>query len=94
MTKTPIQSKTLWFNILTIVAMVLTALMADESFREFIGSKAIILVMATNVVNVILRFQTSTAISIPRANETTATPKRKDSPLDVLKEEFGNSDSF
>ncbi len=69
MAKRPITSKTLWFNILTIVAMVGASLLADETFREIVGSHAIFLIVAINVVNVWLRTQTTKPLGNPEVVE-------------------------
>ena len=58
--KSPVKSKTLWFNILSIVAIVL----ADEHFKNIIGDNTIILFMLQSAVNIGLRFVTKEPVSI------------------------------
>ena len=67
--KKPITSKTLWFNILTTVGMVGASLLADESFRDMVGSHAIFLIVGVNIVNVWLRTQTTKPLGNPEVTE-------------------------
>ena len=69
MVKAPIKSKTLWFNILTIVAMVGASLLADDGFRDIIGNHAIFLIVGVNAVNVWLRTQTIRPLGNPEVEK-------------------------
>lgn len=60
--KSPIKSKTLWFNILSIAAIIL----ADEHFKEIIGNHAAILFVLQSIVNIGLRFVTTKPVKIQR----------------------------
>ena len=83
MTKKPIESKTLWFNILTIVAMVGGSLLADESFRDLIGTNAIFVIVGINIVNMWLRANTTKPLS-----NIKVTKDKKLNPLEqALKDE-------
>ncbi len=62
--KKPIQSKSLWFNTLSIMAMVGGALLADQQFREIIGTNAIYVIIAVNIINMIIRSYTIKPISM------------------------------
>ncbi len=86
--KKPVQSKVLWFNILTIVSMTLGSLLANDDFRELIGSNYIALIIAVNLINVILRFYTDKPIE---AKENK--PKTTNTPLDKI-DEANAIDSF
>ncbi len=79
-TKTPIQSKNLWFNGLSIVALVITDMMANDAFRDALGAKIIYLMIAGSFVNMGIRFFTTKPIAIPKRK-----PKHKGN-LDVLEE--------
>ena len=63
-TKSPVKSKTLWFNILSIAAIILT----DEHFKEIIGNHATILFILQSLVNIGLRFVTTKPIKIQSEN--------------------------
>lgn len=65
--KKPIQSKSLWFNILSIVAIAGAGLLADDNFREMIGSNAIYLIIVVNIVNMLIRGYTDKPISLDKA---------------------------
>ena len=53
--KKPINSKVLWFNILSVVAIVVTALMGSEEFKQVAGDNAYMLVVANATINGVLR---------------------------------------
>jgi len=63
--KRPLQSKTLWFNVLSTISIIGAALLAEPTFLEYIGTHAAIAIAAVNVVNIILRVYTNTGIAIP-----------------------------
>ena len=69
MVKQPIKSKTLWFNILTMVAMAGGALLADAGFRDMVGNNAIFLIVGINMVNVWLRTQTTVPLGNPEVEK-------------------------
>lgn len=74
-TKAPVQSKTLWVNLLSILSLVLTSLLADENFRDLIGSYGMFWIIGSNVVNMILRGYTSKPLELKK-------PKQKLDPLE------------
>ena len=53
--KRPIESKVLWFNILSVIAIIITELSASPEFRELIGGKVYLIMIAGAVVNGMLR---------------------------------------
>jgi len=63
--KKAIQSKTIWFNVLSAIAIIISVLMASPEFQDMLGDK---LVWFNIIGNVILRFNTSTPIG-KRADE-------------------------
>ena len=65
-TKKPIESKSLWFNGLTILSLVGASLLGDASFREYIGSSAIYLIIGVNVVNMTIRMYTTKPIEVKK----------------------------
>ena len=54
-TKTALESKSIWFNGLSIISLAIGSLLADDNFRELIGGFAIYLILAVNVINMIIR---------------------------------------
>ena len=63
-TKKPIESKSLWFNVLTIISLVGASLLADESFREIVGGYAIYFIIAVNIINMVIRVYTVKPLEI------------------------------
>ncbi len=63
-TVTPAQSQTLWFNGLSVVALVVADLMANDVIREQLGGKIFYLMIAGSVINMVLRFYTTKPIQI------------------------------
>jgi len=82
-TKKPIQSKTLWFNVLSIISVIGASLLADSEFRALIGSNATYIIIIMNVVNVALRFFTDKPIKV---NPPVVTKPVYRNPNDSLKE--------
>ncbi len=74
--KKPIQSRTLWFNILSVLAIALTEILASPELREMLGGYTGILMVAGAVVNAMLRLDTSKAIKMKPK------PKPKLNPVD------------
>ena len=65
--KKPSESKVLWFNIPSITALALTALMASPEFLNQIGPKGYIAMMIVGaLVNAILRFSTEKKIALDK----------------------------
>ena len=62
-TKKPIQSRVLWFNVLSVVAIVLTEMLAKPELREMFGGYVGIIMIAGAIVNSMLRLDTSKPIS-------------------------------
>jgi len=62
--KSIFESKSIWFNVLSIVAMSITALLVDPTFKEEYGGSTLMLVVAVNVINMILRFYTVKPLSV------------------------------
>ena len=73
--KTAIESKSIWFNGLSIISLVGASLLADESFRELVGGFAIYLIIGINVVNMIIRTYTIKPLVLKK-------PKEKLNPLE------------
>ena len=63
MTKKPIQSRVLWFNALSILAIVITEVLANDALREFFGGYIAVFMIAGSLVNAVLRLDTSKSIS-------------------------------
>lgn len=73
-TKPAIQSKTIRLNLLSLVSVALTALLADPTFSETVGA---LMVMILNVVLIFIRmFDTDTKI------DGIVTPKPELNPLE------------
>ena len=62
-TKRPIYSRTLWFNLLSVVAIVHAEILANPELKEFIGGYTGALMITGAVINAILRFRTTMPIS-------------------------------
>ena len=54
-TKTPIQSKVLWFNTLAVLAIVIAEVLASTELKEVLGNYAYVLMIAGATINAILR---------------------------------------
>ena len=76
--KTLIESKSVWFNGLSILALVVTDMMANDAIREMIGAKIFYLMITGSIINMIIRFYTVKPVVIKRSKP----PSR----LDVLEE--------
>ena len=57
------ESRTLWFNVLTMVSIAGASLLTEPEFREYIGHHATLLIIAVNIANVGLRMITDTGLS-------------------------------
>jgi len=55
LTVDPWASKTVWFNMLSVVAIVITELSASPEFKELIGAQIYLVMIAGAVVNGMLR---------------------------------------
>jgi len=82
--KRVIKSKTIWFNLLSLVAI----LLADEHFRDMLGDYAIYLVVIQSLVNLGLRFVTREPLSVE-----VHTPKRR-KPNDVLNDALNKEQDY
>ncbi len=60
--KRPVQSRVLWFNVLSVIAIVLTEILANTEMREFLGGYVAVFMIAGSLANAILRLDTSKAI--------------------------------
>ena len=56
------KSKTILFNLLAAFSVAAMALMGDANFVDFIGSNGVYITVGINMVNIWLRFHTSTSI--------------------------------
>lgn len=72
--KKAIASKNIWFNVLSIAAMSLTALLADDAFRELVGTNATYLIISVNVINMVIRFYTVKPLEVAGATAPAAKP--------------------
>jgi len=63
-TKKPTQSKSLWYILLSALAVVITALMADEAFKEILGSYVVVLYVLDKLIQAYLRIITEKPISV------------------------------
>ena len=61
-TKKPIESRILWFNVLSIAAIIITEILAKPEMVAVLGGYTSILMVSGAVINAILRLDTSTAI--------------------------------
>lgn len=77
MTKHPIQSKVLWFNTLSIIALVIADISSNNEFRSFIGNYYYVLMVGGALVNAVLRFYTYVPVS---------TKPNKQNPLEKIDE--------
>ena len=82
--KKAIRSKTLWFNLLAIVSIIL----ADEHFKEIAGDYVVYIFILQNLINMGLRFATTEPI-----RETTTPPKKKTS-TEILNEANSQESEF
>ncbi len=76
-TKKPIGSKSIWFNTLSILSMILGSLLADESFRDLIGKHAIYIIIGLNIVNMVIRNYTIKPLEFGKDNN-----EKKLNPID------------
>ena len=78
-TKSLIESKTVWFNGLSILALIITDLAANDAVRDMLGAKIFYLMIAGSAVNMAIRFFTTKPIKV-------SLPTKKPNRLDVLDE--------
>jgi len=66
----PTQSKTLWYVLLSTLGVVITALVADDSFKEILGSYVVVLYVLDKLIQAYLRVITIKPISMsnPKLN--------------------------
>ncbi len=76
-TKSPIHSKVLWFNILSVAAIVVTEVIATPEIKELLGGKVYILMIIGALINAGLRVVTTTPLST-----SAPAPKKKLNPVD------------
>ncbi len=60
--KKAIQSKTLWFNILSIIAILIAHIQSTPELKELVGNYGYLLMLGGALVNAILRTVTTKAI--------------------------------
>ncbi len=60
------ESKSIWFNVLSIMSVMGASLLADENFRELIDGYAMYLIIGMNVVNIGLRKYTTKPIHVKK----------------------------
>lgn len=75
-TKSVIESKSIWFNGLSIAGLVLTELLASPSFRDEYGGNLIYIMILGALANVLIRFNTTKPLNPLRKR------KRKLNPVD------------
>ena len=73
--KKPIQSKSYWYYIFVVVGSIVTAILADNNFKELIGSYAVFLVILDKGISFYLRSITTKKIEWRK-------PREKLNPLD------------
>ena len=77
--KKPIQSRMLWFNILSVLAVALTEILATPELREVLGGYVGVLMIAGAVINAMLRMDTSKAIEVhPKLNPVDEALRQED----------------
>ena len=59
-----IQSKNIWFNVLSIMAIVVAELSASSEIKELLGTNAFMLMIAGAIINMLIRFYTVKPITI------------------------------
>ena len=72
-----VQSKTLWFNLLSVVAIVITQVSSSIEMKELLGGYGYLLMIAGATVNGILRLFTDKPLEIQRKKNV-----RKMNPLE------------
>ncbi|MCK5538507.1 MAG: hypothetical protein KAI79_16895 [Bacteroidales bacterium] len=79
-TKKPIESKVLWFNFLSILAIVITEMLATPEIKEALGSYAMYIMVAGAFVNGALRKYTTKPL------EPILTQNKNAPQLDIIDE--------
>ncbi len=95
MTKKPIQSRTLWFNVLSIVAIVVTEVLSNTELKELLGGYTGTIMILGAVINAMLRLDTSKAISSEPVSDKNIHPQSTDSIIaDELKKDDNERGMF
>ena len=68
--KNPLQSKTLWYTLLSVSGVVMTMLLTDDNFKELLGSYVIVLYVLDKLIQAYLRVITVSPIELgkPKLN--------------------------
>ena len=95
MSKKPIQSRTLWFNVLSIVAVIVTEVLSNTELKELLGGYTGTIMILGAVINAMLRLDTSKAISSEPASENNTHPQSTDNIIiDELQKDDNNMGMF
>jgi len=86
MGKSPLQSKVLWFNTLSIIALAIADISSNNEIRNFIGNYYYLLMIVGALINAVLRFYTVKPVSIKK-------PKDKN-PLNTINEANQADDNY
>jgi len=95
MSKKPIQSRTLWFNVLSIVAVVVAEVLSNAEFKELLGGYTGTIMILGAVINAMLRLDTSKAIGSEPVPDKESHPQSTDSIIaDELKKDDNDMGLF
>ena len=72
--KSPLYSKTLWFNTLSILALFIADIVANSEIRATLGGKIFWIMIFGSFINVILRFYTDKPIVIKKTKPPSTNP--------------------
>lgn len=90
-TKSPLKSKTLWFNAISVLALVIADLTANQEIRDLLGGKVYLLMIVGSMVNMWLRFHTVEPVEKPTFKKKKPTHKDR---LDMLDPEKQADDNY